>query len=155
MQKDALNWRRSWTREASLHASLEQYRFRCGSMPISTAKTSRACVAILPKRCFWHPLLIADATGRAEVKFDLSDSVTTYRVLVDAHDGHGRIGGGKGEVISRIPFNLEPKMPLEVTAGDHIELPVAVANDTRGSCRYSSHSRQANYSNSAANRNAN
>ena len=75
--------------------------------------------------------MIADATGRAEVKFDLSDSVTTYRVLVDAHDGRGRIGGGKGEVISRIPFNLEPKMPLEVTAGDHIELPVAVANDTR------------------------
>ena len=81
---------------------------------------------------FWHPLLIADASGRVEVKFDLSDSVTTYRVLVDAHDGHGRIGGGKGELISRIPFNLEPKMPLEVTAGDHIEMPVAVANDTRG-----------------------
>ena len=66
------------------------------------------------------------------MKFDLSDSVTTYRVLVDAHDGHGRIGGGKGELISRIPFNLEPKMPLEVTAGDRIEMPVAVANDTRG-----------------------
>ena len=65
------------------------------------------------------------------MKFDLSDSVTTYRVLVDAHDGHGRIGGGKGEVISRIPFNLEPKMPLEVTAGDRIEMPVAVANDTK------------------------
>jgi hypothetical protein len=77
----------------------------------------------------WFPLLIADQSGRATIRFDLSDSVTTFRVLADAHAG-GRIGTGQGQIISRIPFSLEPKLPLEVNAGDRIDLPLAVNNDT-------------------------
>lgn len=83
---------------------------------------------------YWNPLLVADADGRATIRFDLSDSVTTFRVLADAHlsgSTSGRIGSGGGAIISRIPFSLEPKLPLEVTAGDRIELPLAVINDTR------------------------
>ena len=79
---------------------------------------------------FWHPLLITDAEGQATVRFDLSDSVTSFRVLVDAHAGNGRIGSGGGEVVSRLTFQLEPKLPLEVTTGDRIELPVAAINQT-------------------------
>ncbi|HJT32863.1 MAG TPA: MG2 domain-containing protein [Pirellulales bacterium] len=78
---------------------------------------------------FWNPLLIADAQGQATLEFELSDAVTTFRVSADAH-GEGRLGSGGGEIVSRIPFNLSPKLPLEVNAGDRIELPVAVANDT-------------------------
>jgi hypothetical protein len=79
---------------------------------------------------YWHPLLISDENGRATVKFELSDSVTSYRVLAEAHDGAGRIGTGDGEILSRLPFTVEPKLPLEVNAGDRIELPVAVSNDS-------------------------
>jgi len=80
---------------------------------------------------FWHPMLIADADGKASIHFDLSDAVTTFRVTADAH-GAGRLGSGQSEVVSRIPFNLEPKLPLEVSAGDRIDLPLAVVNDTAG-----------------------
>ena len=62
---------------------------------------------------YWNPLLLADANGRAELTFDVSDAVTAFRVTADAHDGGGRIGSGKAEIISRIPFHLEPKLPLE------------------------------------------
>ncbi|MBN2474670.1 MAG: hypothetical protein JXB62_08680 [Pirellulales bacterium] len=78
---------------------------------------------------FWNPLLIAGADGTAGISFQLCDSITTFRLRVDAH-GEGRIGSGGGRVISRIPFTLAPKLPLEVTAGDRIDLPLAVANDT-------------------------
>jgi len=78
---------------------------------------------------FWHPMLVADAEGRASVSFDLPDSITTFRLLVDAHHD-GRVGSGRDAVESRIPFNLEPKLPLEVTAGDRVDLPLAVVNDT-------------------------
>ena len=104
---------------------------------------------------YWHPMLVADDDGLAQISFDLSDSVTTFRLRVDAHSvdaqsvdaqsvdsqsvdtqgvatqGAGRIGSGGGELISRIPFNLEPKLPLEVNAGDRIDLPLAVVNDTK------------------------
>jgi alpha-2-macroglobulin-like protein len=79
---------------------------------------------------YWNPMLVADADGRASVRFDLSDAVTAFRLTADAHDG-GRIGSGRAEIISRIPFNLDPKLPLEVNAGDRIDLPLAVVNDTK------------------------
>ncbi len=79
---------------------------------------------------YWNPLLIADADGRASIHFDLSDAVTAFRLTADAH-GSGRLGSGRAEIVSRIPFNLEPKLPLEVNAGDRIDLPLAVVNDTK------------------------
>ncbi len=79
---------------------------------------------------YWHPLLIADASGKAHVEFDLADSVTTFRVQTAAH-GAGRLGADDEGLISRIPFRIEPKLPLEVTAGDRIDLPVAINNDTQ------------------------
>jgi len=80
---------------------------------------------------YWHPLLLTDANGQATLRFDLSDAVTTFRVLADAHSAGGRIGSGGGEVVARLPFQLEPKLPLAVTTGDRIELPVAVINNRR------------------------
>ncbi|GAA4451090.1 MG2 domain-containing protein [Novipirellula rosea] len=80
---------------------------------------------------YWQPLLITDSEGRASIRFDLSDSVTTFRVSVDAHATSGRIGSFAGAVTSRLPFQMEPKMPLEVTTGDRIDLPVAVINATK------------------------
>jgi alpha-2-macroglobulin-like protein len=79
---------------------------------------------------YWNPMLIADADGRAPVHFDLSDAVTAFRLTADAH-GSGRLGTGRAEIVSRIPFNLEPKLPLEVNTGDRIDLPLAIVNDTK------------------------
>ena len=80
---------------------------------------------------YWNPLLITDENGIASVEFELCDSVTTFRVSTDAH-GSERIGGGQAEIVSRIPFNIEPQLPLQVTAGDRIDLPVALVNDSDG-----------------------
>ena len=79
---------------------------------------------------YWQPLLMTDSEGRATIRFDLSDSVTTFRVRVNGHSTDGRIGSGGGDVTSRLPFQIEPKMPLEVTMGDRIDLPIAVINST-------------------------
>ena len=79
---------------------------------------------------YWQPLMITDADGQVTIRFDLSDSVTTFRLEVDGHSPGGRIGSGGGMITSRLPFQVEPKYPLEVTTGDRVELPVAVINTT-------------------------
>ncbi len=79
---------------------------------------------------YWQPLVKTDSQGEASIRFDLSDSVTTFRVHVDGHSLDGRLGSGGGMVTSRLPFQIEPKLPLEVTTGDRIDLPVAVINAT-------------------------
>lgn len=81
---------------------------------------------------YWQPMLRTDSQGRATIRFDLSDSVTTFAVNVDGHSMDGRIGSGGGQVTSRLPFQIEPKLPLEVTMGDRIDLPIAVINATDG-----------------------
>ena len=68
--------------------------------------------------------------GVAEVEFDLSDSVTSFSVSADAYTSEGAIGGGSKQIKSVEPFYIEPKLPLEVTTGDYILVPVALANST-------------------------
>jgi hypothetical protein len=108
---------------------LQELRFPVREYAHRHARRDAATREDFAETLYWHPLLLTDADGRATVRFDLSDSVTTFRVLADAHGADGRIGSGGGEVVARLPFQLEPKLPLEVTMGDRIELPVAVINN--------------------------
>ena len=73
-------------------------------------------------------MLLTDSEGRVSIRFDLSDSITTFRVNIDGHSNDGRIGSGGGEITSSLPFQIEPKLPLGVTVGDRIDLPIAVIN---------------------------
>ncbi|HLZ07226.1 MAG TPA: alpha-2-macroglobulin family protein, partial [Chloroflexota bacterium] len=82
---------------------------------------------------FWHAGLKTDEQGEATVEFALNDSVTTFRILADAFTGTGAIGSGSKLLESINPFYLEPKLPLEVTQGDRILLPVACVNTTSSS----------------------
>ena len=80
---------------------------------------------------FWNSGVKTDAkTGEATVSFGLNDSVSTFRVFADAFAGNGALGATNVGVDSVQPFYAELKMPLEVTAGDHILLPVSMVNAT-------------------------
>jgi hypothetical protein len=78
---------------------------------------------------YWHPALVLP-NGKLDVEFQLGDAVTTYQLLVFGHTTDGRIGSLTKTIEARLPFTLEPKLPLEVTAGDRIDMPVSVANNT-------------------------
>jgi len=81
---------------------------------------------------YWNPRLIAGTDGRAEIEFDLCDSVTTFEVSAEVHSDGGRLGSGSGKLVSRVPFYMEPKLPVELSFGDRLDLPLAVVNATRG-----------------------
>jgi hypothetical protein len=78
---------------------------------------------------YWHPVLVLP-DGKANVSFDLCDSLTSFQVTAYAHTLDGRLGAGSTTLESRLPFSVEPKLPTEVTAGDILDVPVTVANDT-------------------------
>ena len=79
---------------------------------------------------YWNAGLATDAEGKATVSFDLSDSITTFRARVDALSADGALGQADALIESRKPFYVEPKLPLEVTAGDLIDVPVSLTNGT-------------------------
>jgi hypothetical protein len=78
---------------------------------------------------YWHPAMVLP-NGKGEFSFSLCDSVTTFQVTGFGHTLDGRIGAVSTGIESRLPFNLEPKLPIEVTASDTIDVPVAVTNNT-------------------------
>jgi hypothetical protein len=79
---------------------------------------------------FWHAGLRTDDQGQAEFEFGLNDSVTSFRIFADAYAASGAIGAAEKQIDSVEPFYLEPKLPLEVTSGDRIRVPVGVVNAT-------------------------
>jgi alpha-2-macroglobulin-like protein len=80
---------------------------------------------------YWNAGVRTDArTGEAKVSFGLNDSVTTFKAFTGAVGGDGALGSAVATIESVQPFYLEPKIPLEVTSGDVIQLPVALVNGT-------------------------
>jgi uncharacterized protein YfaS (alpha-2-macroglobulin family) len=77
---------------------------------------------------YWNAGVRTDASGLATVSFSLSDSVTSFRVLADAFNQDGALGSGMSEIESVQPFSIEPKVPLQVTSGDVIQLPIGIIN---------------------------
>ncbi len=79
---------------------------------------------------YWNPSVSTDRDGRAKVKFYLSDAVTSFRATVEGASAGGMLGRGEAVVQSKLPLSLEAKIPVEVSAGDTIRLPVTLANET-------------------------
>ena len=68
--------------------------------------------------------------GEAQITFDLSESVTTFRARADAFFDVGALGHGESLLQATRPFSVEPRLPPELTAGDLVEVPIAVTNGT-------------------------
>ncbi len=80
---------------------------------------------------YWNAAIKTDArTGEGTINFGLNDSVTTFKVFADGFTTSGAIGGAASDLKSIIPFYAEAKLPLEVTAGDRILLPISLVNGT-------------------------
>src|SRR5882672_6148667 len=78
---------------------------------------------------YWNAGVKTDAsTGLATLSFNLSDSVTSFRVLADGFTQDGTLGSSVSHVESVQPFSIEPKVPLQVTSGDVIQLPIGIVN---------------------------
>ena len=79
---------------------------------------------------YWSAATKTNDAGLATIEFDLSDSVTSFRVKADAFTAEGALGAGSELIESVRPFYVEPKLPLELTAGDTVLLPIAMVNNT-------------------------
>lgn len=76
----------------------------------------------------WAPEVRTGADGTATVTFNLSDAVTSFRVFAEGAGG-GLIGRHEEVIQSSLPFSMAIKLPLEVSQGDVIELPLTLTNE--------------------------
>jgi uncharacterized protein YfaS (alpha-2-macroglobulin family) len=79
---------------------------------------------------FWQPSVKTGEQGTAKVEFYLSDAVTSFRATVEGVGRGGTAGRGDAVLASKLPVSLAAKLPLEVSNGDVIRLPVTLSNTT-------------------------
>jgi hypothetical protein len=77
---------------------------------------------------YWNPSVHTNAQGKAHLHFTLADSVSSFRAVAEGMTAGGLFGGGDAVISSTLPFYLEAKLPLEVSLGDRIDLPVTLRN---------------------------
>jgi hypothetical protein len=76
----------------------------------------------------WKPELITDDQGRASLDIDLADSITTWRLAASAVTADGRLGGTQLPVKVFQPFFADLNLPVALTRGDEVGVPVVVYN---------------------------
>jgi alpha-2-macroglobulin-like protein len=79
---------------------------------------------------YWNAAVETNASGDAEVAFVTSDAVTSFRATAEGFSASGLAGGGQATFQSKLPLTLDAHLPVEVTSGDTVRLPVTFANET-------------------------
>ena len=79
---------------------------------------------------YWNPTVETDARGNAEVSFVASDAVTSFRATAEGFAATGAAGEGQVSLQSKLPLTIDAHLPVEVTAGDTVRLPVTLGNET-------------------------
>ncbi|NVB85215.1 MAG: hypothetical protein HOV81_43015 [Kofleriaceae bacterium] len=81
---------------------------------------------------YWNGSVDTGADGTATVSFPVSDAVTSFRATAEGVSAGGIAGGGDVVIQSKMPLALDARLPVEVTSGDKIKLPVTLTNETDG-----------------------
>jgi hypothetical protein len=79
---------------------------------------------------YWHPVLVLPQAGKTSIEFQLSDDIARYQVLVAGHTVDGRIGAITTSIEARKPYSVDPKLPLEISHTDRVDVPIRVTNDS-------------------------
>ncbi|MEJ7596540.1 MAG: alpha-2-macroglobulin family protein [Kofleriaceae bacterium] len=79
---------------------------------------------------YWNPSVETGTDGTATVTFVASDAVTSFHATAEGFSATGMPGAGAVSFKSKLPLTLDAKLPLEVTAGDKIRLPITITNET-------------------------
>lgn len=82
-----------------------------------------------PETLVWEPSLETDESGRAELRFRLADSTTTWKLTSTASTEDGRMVTIDRDVLATLPFFVDQDPPRILTQGDEISLPVGLHSD--------------------------
>lgn len=79
---------------------------------------------------FWAPAVVTDKQGKAELRFQMPEASTEWRLTARGVGEQDHFGEGTAHLISRAPFFVELRTPRSLTEGDRPALMARVHNLT-------------------------
>ncbi|HSB08778.1 MAG TPA: MG2 domain-containing protein [Blastocatellia bacterium] len=84
--------------------------------------------SFFPETLYTNPSLITDGQGRASIHVPMADSITTWRVTSLASTTRGALGSSTAPIRVFQDFFVDLDLPVSLTEGDVVSVPVAVYN---------------------------
>ena len=81
-----------------------------------------------PEALYINPEILTNGDGRASITIPLADSITTWRMAMLASTQTGALGTGTAELKVFQNFFVDIDLPVALTQGDMVSIPVAVYN---------------------------
>jgi uncharacterized protein YfaS (alpha-2-macroglobulin family) len=104
---------------------LEQFAALDKKTPSSPAAHVRS---YFPEALYINPEIITDGEGRASILISVADSITTWRMAMIASTQHGTLGTSTSSFKVFQDFFVDLDLPVTLTRGDQVSIPVAVYN---------------------------
>ncbi|MGQ9598296.1 MAG: MG2 domain-containing protein [Anaerolineae bacterium] len=81
-----------------------------------------------PETMYWNPEAMTDPDGHWQTDLDLAHTITTWRLTALASAQDGRLGATTEPIRVFQDFFVDIDLPLALTQGDQVSMPVAVYN---------------------------
>lgn len=81
-----------------------------------------------PEALYINPEILTDGKGEASVTIPVADSITTWRMSMLASTQNGALGSGESSLKVFQDFFVDLDLPVTLTQGDRVSIPVAVYN---------------------------
>ncbi len=81
-----------------------------------------------PEALYINPEIITDSHGEAEIEIPVADSITTWRMAMLASTASGALGSATSSLKVFQDFFVDLDLPVTLTQGDEVSVPVAVYN---------------------------
>ncbi|MGA2965174.1 MAG: MG2 domain-containing protein [Terriglobales bacterium] len=81
-----------------------------------------------PEALYINPEIITDKDGSASIVIPMADSITTWRMAMIASTEHGALGSATSSLKVFQDFFVDLDLPVTLTQGDRVSVPVAVYN---------------------------
>ena len=81
-----------------------------------------------PEALYINPEIITDGNGDANISIPIADSITTWRMAMLASTRSGALGSATSSLKVFPDFFVDLDLPVTLTQGDRVSIPVAVYN---------------------------
>ncbi len=98
--------------------------------PTSPSANAPHVRSYFPEALYINPEILTDGDGNASISVPIADSITTWRLAMLASTQSGAIGSGTASLKVFQDFFVDLDLPVTLTQGDRVSIPVAIYNYT-------------------------
>ncbi|MGA2115232.1 MAG: MG2 domain-containing protein [Bryobacteraceae bacterium] len=113
---------------AAQMAMAETVTVMAGAGVVTAAAPAPRVRSYFPEALYINPEIVTDGNGIASISIPLADSITTWRMAMMASTARGALGSGTAGIRVFQDFFVDLDLPVTLTQGDTVSIPVAVYN---------------------------